>query len=179
MKLIENIKNRIGRWQLDREVQGKKPGKLVAFDEMKDIGILYNADWKDSEAVVQQYASILKADGRKVFMMGYVDQKELPASKKFVLNSEFFWRDKLNGFNLPQKGRIGVFLEQEFDLLLSLYFDPLLPLQAMSAYSKARYKVGSNIDGAIKYGDTMIDVGAKQDLQFLVEQIEFYLKAIK
>lgn len=103
MKFIEDIKNKIGRWQLDREVQGRKAGQLVPFSDMKHIGILYDADWKDSEAAVQEYAGELRSEGRKVFLMGYVDQKQLPSTKKFVLNSEFFWREKLNGVNLPQK----------------------------------------------------------------------------
>jgi hypothetical protein len=179
MKVLENIRNKIGRWQLDREVSGKKPGQLIPFGEMQHIGILYDAEWMDSEAVVLEYANALKAEGRKVFMMGFVNQKQLPPTKKFVLNSEFFWKDKLNGVNLPLKGNIGIFLEQEFDLLLNLYFEPQLPLQAMSAYSKARYKVGSHIDGGLKYGDAMIDIGTNRDLRFLIEQIDFYLKAIK
>jgi hypothetical protein len=179
MKLIEDIKNRIGRWQLAREAYQKKAGKLIPFDKMDEVGILYNAEGESNERIVQEYANELRANGKKVFLMGYVNEKNLPSNKKFVLNSEFFWREKLNSTNLPDKGKIGNFLEIEFDLLLNLYTEPLLPLQAMAVYSKAKYKAGAHIANSLKYSDTMIDVGTNQDLRFLIEQIDFYLKAIR
>ena len=131
------------------------------------------------EQLVAKYASELRAEGKKVFTLGYVDAKQLPANKKFLLNSEFFWREKLNGINLPIKGNIGQFLQLEFDLLLNLYQEPLLPMQAISAFSKAKYRVGSNVADNIDYNDAMIDTGNRNDLKYLIEQIDFYLRSIK
>ncbi len=91
-------------------------------------------------------------------MLGFVNEKELPANKKFVLNSEFFWKTKLNGMNLPDKGKIGQFLQLEFDLLLNVYLEPVLPLMAIAAYSRAKYKVGPYIDGGLAYYDFMMDL---------------------
>jgi len=180
MKLIEDIKNFLGKWQLHNEIKNKKAkNKLVAFGDINHIGIVYNADSREHEQLVAKYASELRAEGKKVFTLGYVDAKQLPANKKFVLNSEFFWREKLNGINLPIKGNIGKFLQLEFDLLLNLYQQPLLPMQAISAFSKAKYRVGSNVADNIDYNDATIDIGSRNDLKFLIEQIDFYLRSIK
>jgi hypothetical protein len=180
MKFIENIKNKIGRWQLNREAESRKVKHTMRpFASMQHIGILYNAGSEADERAVQDYADRLKAEGKKVFLMGFIDQKLLPASKKMLMNAEYFWREKLNGFNLPQRDELRSFLETEFDLLLNLYLEPLLPLQAMSVYSKATYKAGAHIPGGIGYCDTMIDTGTNKDLRFLIEQIDFYLKAIR
>ena len=180
MKLIEDIKNFIGRWQLEREVRATiVKHKLVAFNQVNHVGIVYHADLKEHEQLVAKYAADLRAEGKKVFMLGYVDAKQLPHTKKFLLNSEFFWREKLNGINLPIKGNIGQFLHLEFDLLLNLYHEPILPLQAISAYSKAKYRVGAHIPEGIDYLDAMIDVGPNKDLKYLIEQIDFYLRTIK
>jgi hypothetical protein len=180
MKLIEDIKNFLGRWQLHNEIKNKKAkNKLVSFSSINHIGIVYNAETKEQEKLVAKYASELRAEGKKVFMLGYVDAKQLPANKKFLLNSEFFWREKLNGFNLPIKGSIGQFLQLEFDLLLNLYQEPLLPMQAISAFSKAKYRIGSNVADNIDYNDAMIDTGSRNDLNYLIEQIDFYLRSIK
>lgn len=181
MKLIEYIKNFIGRWQLANEIKSKPlKRKLVAFNEVNHIGIVYNADQKEHEMLVSKYAAELRNEGKKVFMLGYVDAKQLPHTKKFLLNSEFFWREKLNGVNLPIKGNIGQFLQLEFDLLLNLYQEPILPLQAIAAYSKAKYRVGAHIEGGLDYYDAMIDVGQRtNDLNYLIEQIDFYLRNIK
>ncbi|MES2559570.1 MAG: hypothetical protein V4590_07520 [Bacteroidota bacterium] len=179
MKLVEDIKNYIGRWELERELKTKKlKRKRVPFHEVNHIGIVYDADNKDDELIVTQYANELRVEGKKVFLMGYVDQKQLPPSKKFMLNSEFFWKEKLNGINLPIKGKIGQFLQLEFDLLLNLYFEPVLPMQALSAYSHAKYRVASNIGGGLDYYDAMIDIGPQKDISLLIKQMDFYLRAI-
>lgn len=181
MKLVEDIKNFLGRIQLQREMNSKPLKRSrILFSEVNHIGIVYHADQKEHEQLVAKYAAELRAEGKKVFMLGYVDAKQLPHTKKFLLNSEFFWREKLNGVNLPIKGSIGQFLQLEFDLLLNLYQEPILPLQAIAAYSKAKYRVGAHIEGGLDYYDAMIDVGQHQnDLRFLIEQIDFYLRNIK
>jgi hypothetical protein len=180
MKLIEDIKNFLGKWQLRNEIKSKKAkNKRVSFSAINHIGIVYNADTKEHEQLVAKYASELRAEGKKVFTLGYVDAKQLPANKKFLLNSEFFWREKLNGINLPIKGNIGQFLQLEFDLLLNLYQEPLLPMQAISAFSKAKYRLGSNVADNIDYNDAMIDTGNRNDLKYLIEQIDFYMRTIK
>lgn len=180
MKLIEEIKNYIGRFLLGREISQKKlKRKFIPFGEVQHIGIVYSADDKNVEEVVNNYANQLRSEGKKVFLMGYVDMKELPHNKKFNLQSEFFWKEKLNGFNIPIKGKIGRFLELEFDLLLNLYIEPSLPMQAIAAYSNARYRVGAHVEGGLDYYDAMINTGEKRDLNFLIEQIDFYLKNIK
>ncbi len=180
MKLIEDIKNYIGRFLLSKEIAEKNAKhSLTTFNEVQHIGIVYNAEDRNNEEAINNYANQLRTDGKKVFLMGYVDKKDLPHSKKFILQSEFFWKEKLNGFNLPIKGKIGRFLELDFDLLLNLYFEPSLPMQAIAAYSKAKYRVGSHIAGGLDYYDAMIDIGEKKDLNFLIEQIDFYLKNIK
>jgi hypothetical protein len=179
MKLIEDIKNYTGRWQLERELKQKKvKRKRIPFNQVNHIGIVYDAENKENEVLVTQYANELRAEGKKVFMMGYVNQQQLPPTKKFMLNSEFFWKEKLNGINLPIKGNIGQFLQLEFDLLLNLYFEPVLPMQAMAAYSQAKYRVASNIEGGLDYYDAMIDIGPNKDLSLLIKQIDFYLRAI-
>lgn len=180
MKLIENIKDYIGRFRLDQGIKAqKKKGEMMPFDRMQQVGIVYNGESKEEERAVNDYANELRAEGKKVFTLGYVHQKNLPGNKKISLQSEYFWKEKLNGFNLPVKEKIGRFLDFDFDLLLNLYFEPMLPMQAISAWSSARYRVGANINGALKYVDAAIDTGAEKDLRFLIQQIDFYLKAIK
>lgn len=180
MKLIEDIKNYIGRFLLGREISEKKLTRnFVSFKDVHHIGIVYNAEKKEDETLVSNYANQLRQEGKKVFMMGFVDTKQLHHSKKFILYSEFFWKEKLNGFNLPVKEKIGRFLETDFDLLLNLYFEPSLPMQAIAAYSNAKYRVGAKIEGGFDYIDAMIDTGEKKNLTFLIEQIDFYLRNIK
>jgi hypothetical protein len=180
MKIIEDIKNTMGRMLLSRELDHKRVKRtLVPFSEAQHIGIVYYAGVKANEDIISGYANQLRQEGKKVFTMGYVDGKQLPHTKKFSLQNEFFWKEKLNGFNLPIKGKIGRFLELDFDLLLNLYLEASLPMQAIAAYSHAKYRVGAHIAGGLDYYDAMIDVGPGKNLDFLIQQIDFYLKTIK
>jgi tyrosyl-tRNA synthetase len=52
-------------------------------------------------------------------------------------------------------------------------------MQAISAFSKAKYRIGSNVADNIDYNDAMIDTGSRNDLNYLIEQIDFYLRSIK
>lgn len=179
MKWIEDIKNNIGKWQLKREIKAKRvKRKRIAFADVEHIGIVYNAEKKEDEQLVAQYAQQLRREGKKVFTLGYVHLPQLPPTKKFLLNSEFFWKEKLNGINLPIKGKIGQFLQVEFDLLLNLYVEPLLPMQAVAAYSNAKYRVGPNLDDGLDYYDLIVDIGDKKELNELIVQIDFYLRNI-
>lgn len=179
MKIIEDIKNNIGRWQLGRELRTQKgKRKRIPFDQMNHIGIVYDANNNENEGILTTYANELRAQGKKVFMLGFVNEKELPATKKLVLNSEFFWKAKLTGLNLPDKGKIGQFLQLEFDLLLNVYLEPVLPLMAITAYSHAKYKVGPYLDGGLPYYDFMVDIKPRNEIPFLIEQMDFYLRNI-
>jgi hypothetical protein len=180
MKAIEEFKNKIGRWQLGRELhQHIAKRKLIPFVQVNHIGLVYDADEPNHEQIVFDYANHLRAEGKKVFLLGYVNEKELPAARKFVLNSEFFWKEKLNTWNLPDKGKVGQFLTIEFDLLLNVFQQPVLPLQAISVYSKAKYKVGAlMLDGGLNDYDFMVDIQPRTELKFLIEQMDFYLRAI-
>ncbi len=178
MNVVEKIKNHFGRIYLHAEIKKqKKQNKLISFDSINEIGIVYNADNTSEEIIAHNFASHLRNEGKKVLLLGFVNQNKLPHNKKIHISSEFFCREKLNWFNLPEKNKIGRFLEIRFDLLLNLYHDNLLPLQAISVYSKAQYKMGGNIKDALKYFDFIIDTGNTKDINNLANQMEHYLKS--
>lgn len=165
---------------LSREIaERKKKSKMIGYEQVEHIGIVYDAAYIEKEGIVHQYANKLRSEGKKVFLLGFVDMKQLPGNKKFSLQSEYFWKETLNSFNLPVKNKLSRFLEMEFDWLLNLYLDPVLPLMAIAAYSHAKYRIGPAIEGGVKYFDAIIDTGDKQDLTFLIDQMDFYLKVIK
>ncbi len=175
----EKLRHTIGEYLLLSEIKKKQvKHTFTPLDIAKDIGIIYHATHREEEAAIHHYANELRSQGKKVFLMGYVHAKELPGNKKFSLQSEYFWKEKLTPFNLPEKGKIGRFLDIEFDLLLNLYTEHLLPMQALSAYTKSKYRVGPKMKNGIYYVDAMIDTGSNHQLDFLIEQIDFYLRNI-
>lgn len=180
MSLINHLRNKIGTSLLHQYTRSHPLKRTyTSLQEAREIGIIYDGLLLENESAIQKYAVELRSQGKKVFLMGYVDQKNLPGNKKFTMQSEYFWKEKLTPFNLPDKSKIGRFLEVDFDLLLNLYVTPLLPMQALSAYAHAKYRVGPNMPFGTEYMDAMIDTGKNMDIRFLIKQIDFYLRSIK
>ena len=110
--------------------------------------------------------------------MGFVNEKELSAKQNPQINSEYFWKEKLTIFNLPNTDKIGQFPNIQFDLLFNIYFDENISMQGLSVVSKAKYKLGAQMNLATQIFDMTIDTGNNKDVYYLAEQMEFYLKAI-
>jgi hypothetical protein len=180
MQWIVNFKNAVGRWILNRQIQvaSKVKRTYTPLSSAMNIGILYDSTYIDKDAIIHQYVQQLRSEGKKVYMLGFVDMDILPGNKKYTLQSEFCWREKLNFFNLPDKHVFKTFLHTEFDLLINLYETNHLPLLALSAYSHANYRVGPKISGGLNYFDAMIDVGDTPNLNTIIKQMDFYLHAI-
>lgn len=178
MSLIKSIKNKIGKILLHKSLKARSRQNIPTFDAVHDIGIIYHAGNKENEDQVNQVAHFLRDQGKKVWTMGYVDAKTLPHNKKFHISAEYFWQEKLTWYNLPDLSKIGNFVQHPFDLMMNLYFEQDLPLQAMSSYSKAKYAMGASIPDALQFNDTLIDTGSQQNLQNLAVQMVHYLKVI-
>ncbi|MFA6260261.1 MAG: hypothetical protein WC760_02250 [Bacteroidia bacterium] len=180
MSLINQLRNIIGTRILHQFTRSHPLQRAyTSLQDAKEIGILYDGLLLENEALIHKYAVELRSQGKKVFLLGYVDLKTLPGNKKFTLQSEYYSKEKLTPFNLPDKSKIGRFLEMEFDLLLNLYVTPILPMLALSAYARAKYRVGPNMPDGTEYMDAMIDTGNNNDIRFLIKQIDFYLRTIK
>lgn len=177
--MIEHLKNYLGNFVLRNMIKAKKgQNKFVPFDNAKDIGILYFADSIENENKVQQFASELRNEGKKVFLMGFVNAKQLPGRLIPQINNEYYWKERLTFFNLPDNEKIGQFSDNQFDILFSVYFEENIALQGLSVLSKAKYKLGTQMNLATQIFDMTIDTGGNKDLYYLAKQMEFYLKAL-
>ncbi|MCF8254086.1 MAG: hypothetical protein K9H61_09385 [Bacteroidia bacterium] len=179
MSLIENIKNKIGRILLKKPVNKQNGNTSIpTFSQIQDIGIIYNADTKEHEQEINLVANYLREQGKKVWMMGYVNSKTLPENKKFHISSEYFWKEKLTFFNLPDPNKIGNFISHPFDLMMNLYFEKELPLEALSTLCKSKYSMGVEMPGNLAYNDGLISLGSNRDIKNLASQIVHYLNVI-
>jgi len=179
MQLIENMKTEIGKLILNRSFTKRVAMKVMPdFASMQSIAILYDASNKQDEEEVAHLASYLREQGKKVMMMGFVNEKNLPFQKKFHISSQFFWREYLNFFNLPIQVKLSGFIKEEYDLLINLYTTSNLPLMALSSYSNANYRIGAKFEDAEKFNEILID-GASHSLYELGLNMVHYLKSIR
>jgi len=177
--MLENIKNFFGKIILSNKIKlFNSKNKRPSFEKLFEIGIIYNADDKTNENKIQEFAAELRQEGKKVFLLGFINQKELPLKRTQNISSEFFWKEKLTFFNLPIKEKIGNFLDSNFDVLFNIYFEEENALIGASLLCKAKYKIGATVNQSTQLFDMTIDTGKNKDVYFLAKQMEFYLKTV-
>jgi len=177
--MLDNIKNFFGQFILKNLMKAKKAkNQFMPLEKAKEIGIIYNANDLQNENIVQQFATELRNKGKKVVLMGFINEKELPAKRYPQINSEYYWKEKLTFFNLPDTDKIGQFHNIQFDTLFNIYYDENISMQGLSVLSKAKYKIGAQMNLATQIFDMTIDTGNNKDLYYLAKQMEFYLNII-
>jgi hypothetical protein len=177
--MFNQIKNFFGKIILANLIKAKKEKHaFMSFDKANEIGIIYNAEDMQNEKKVQQFASDLRSEGKKVYLLGFINQKEMPYKRVPHISSELFLNTNLTFFNLPDPDKIGRFLDMKFDILFNIYYEETLALQGISVLSKAKYQIGAQMNLATQLFDMTIDTGNNKDLYFLAKQMEYYLKVI-
>lgn len=179
MEWFDNIRKKIGWLMLRNAIQTtQQPKKVPPIDSIESIGIVYDATSNESEKDVQNFASLLRENGKKVHLIGYVNSKQIPFGRKIHIQSEYFSNEHVNYFFLPVKSKIGRFLTSEFDVLIGMYIEQNISLLAISSYTKARYKISSSLGKYSKTFDMEIELNDQKNLLNLGNQIYHYLQSI-
>ncbi|MCD6556416.1 MAG: hypothetical protein J7K64_04410, partial [Bacteroidales bacterium] len=92
-------------------------------------------------------------------------------------NNNFFSDKHITNFGKIKEPVITDFLNTETDILINLCTLKLFYTEYLFALSKAKFKVSGIID--CKYSDLNINLNNNQNLNFLIEQITYYLSVIK
>lgn len=147
MKVVDSIRVQAGKRALKKELLAdeKRVAKVCNLADAKSIGLLYKIESKESYDHLRKFAKYIKGEfgTRKVFMMGYWDnKKDTPDFLTSKVDFEFFTKADLNWAGIPKGVNIDNFLNEQFDILVDLnsYFN--VPLRYLVAKSKAKLKVG-------------------------------------
>ncbi len=178
MVFLKEIRKRTGRFILGWKVRRRSRNRqFVNLAEIMTVGVIFQAtDNKDFESV-NEFIKELKAEGKEISVIGYIESEKIPDSYLLRKGYQFFCTKQLNWYYSPKLPFIDDFIEKEFDLLINLSLDNLFPLYYLFALSKARLKAGKHFDSS-EYSDLSIDIKNRRDVRYLTEQITHYLKII-
>lgn len=183
---MASIKNNIAYWLLNKAIKkNRRDSAFHNYDSAKSIGIIFNATQQNTYELAKKYIKTLTDRGLSVKSLGYVDSKEVLDFYQKSLHFEYFSRQNLNWFGKPNNPNTQSFINTKFDILIDLSIVEDFPIQYIVGTSKAQFKVGCykapkepNKSRAILY-DFVLQLGEKQTLNYLIEQLDFYLKMIK
>lgn len=163
--------------------------KFVSYDKAKTVLILFESEFTEKNPAIRKIINQLQQDGKKVSAWGFIDKKEIMTS--ILPDFRILHHKQTDFFQKPVISYINELEELEFDLLLDLTIQPILPLQYFALYCKATFKVGAHKTDAAIY-DFVLDIDRQKKLPeddefqasevnevYMYDQIIFYLKSIQ
>lgn len=171
----------MARKELEKMRSKRHRVQQVNWDQVKKVGILYNASHPGFAEKVLDLYRFLYAEGKQPFTLGYMDvkdEKQLPPAR---LGFDYFCRKQLNRKKLPDSVVTRNFIDEPFDVLLDLNVENILPLYAVSVLSRAKLKAGLALEENDHLNLTIElnpNAASQEVLNELVTQLQSYLREI-
>ncbi len=178
--MVYKIKSVIRTYFFRKEMKKRQfPKRVTGLKEAKSVGILYDASEQETFKQVISLAKKLNEEGKKVWTMGFYRQKHRPAHLIEQLQDAFCHRKDF-GWNLKLKSTVlEVFANKGFDILIDLSSAETFLMKFMSAYSYARYKIGTYHPEMVDLYDLMIESEKPLSISEMIDHSIHYLKLIK
>ena len=143
---------------------------MVSFDSVREVGVVYDVSQKGS--LLTKIIHHFESEGKKVFTLGYVNDKELG---DYVPNFKegFFCKKDLSFLRIPKKEAVSNFTTKEFDFLINLDTKGRVELQAISTFSQARTRIGKHLDLFQNAQDFMVKSVAETEEEIFNEIIKY------
>jgi hypothetical protein len=175
MVLFKRLKTRAHNFILNRKLKKvQSQHRVFSYTNASSLALLFDASKPENMEPVKKYHQQLRNLNKKVYLLCYI-HKERPGES---LVFDYLTRRNLNWCFVPEEGKTNDFINQRFDLLINLCTEECLPLEYLSALSNSIYRVGRFIPDKTFCFDLMIQMNEKKDVNYLIEQVEHYLKMI-
>jgi len=143
------------------------------FSIAKNIAVLFCAGNADSNKIVLNYTESLRAKGKNVTVLAFVDESKLPEGLSF----DAFSKKEINWAQVPRGSVVEQFLGNEYDILLCLFTDRIAPLDFLADASAAVLKAGF-YKGHDAYQAHLMVHNKNGDLTKLLDQLDEALNKI-
>lgn len=178
--MFEGLKHRIGLRQMRSEYRAlRRNGKVYNLATAQSFALIYRADNEEKFEVVRKYVRHLKEEEgiKRIMALGFVDEKVLPDFAKAKLEFDFFSKADMSWNHRPGGSAVRNFCNEQYDILIDLEREEIIPLRHILNQSRAKFKVGYFTEEFKHYYDLMIDVKSKETVDFIA-QVNHYLSII-
>lgn len=174
-----SLKRKIATYFLKRKLSNRKRTvKAQNLKSAKSIGILFEVGTHNEDTVIERFIESLKADGKKVYSIGFIQNAKEENDFKISMYEYFYTKKDLNWLGFPSIEKTGKFLARDFDILIDLCINDNFSTEYILSHSNAKLKVGKTGGYKDEFCDLLIDIKEHNDTQYLIEQIKNYLQKI-
>lgn len=171
---MANFRENIGIRLLKRHIQDEKSEALRQLTKSTSVGIVYEA-LRLSRKELNKVLHVFESEGLKVESLGFVNDKELKAEHLNDRGDFFYCKKDLSFWYLPKSETVSQFTDKQFDYLINLDCQGLLPMQAVSAKSKAKIRMAKHFEQFSFAHDFMSETKVSSEWD-LFEEIIKYIK---
>ncbi len=175
MKIIERIRNSFYQSVLKQRGSNRPPRAITNLNDAKNIGIIYDSTDPDQDITITKFAEMLRNKGKKVEIMAFINDKKIDHKGDITI----FNPKVVNWYGIPLDERVNAFCNKPFDLLICAIMKESRPLEYIAYLSKAKYRIGPFDQQKTHCYDLMIEMGNKTDLNYLLQQMVYFLENIK
>lgn len=180
MKLLDRIKEWLGIRRLLRDLPPDRKPIARNIGLARKVAIVYVVEDEAAHNQVRNYVKRLKEELglSNIMALGYSDEKAMPHYLHAKLNFDAICQKDLNWYRIPQGNTVENFVAEEYEVLIDLTLQDRLPIQYITARSRARFKVGRYSESNKRILDMMIDMAGSQSLPQLIQQVHHYLMMV-
>jgi hypothetical protein len=178
LELLNKIREHFALSALKRLPKAPDKPIMFKYGNAKSIGIVYNADNNAQTRAALELYNTLRSEGKQAATLGFfnIDRKKATVHPK--LGFDYFYKSDLDWKFMPKNGIVDTFINTNFDLLIDITTDKLLPVEMVIAQSKARLKAGPLRNGNTAFYDFMIGGAGIQNIDTFAAQLIHYLKLL-
>lgn len=182
MELFKNIRENWGRNKIAKILKSTpRKAKAVNYASAKSIAVVYEIKTKDYQFFVNKFVDYLREEigFKTIKTLGFYNSKEAPTFLDLGNKYKFINKTHLNWIYLPKPAEVEEFVNQEFDILIDLTQENIVPVKYLVASSKAKFKIGRYSEDNHDFFDFMISLNEKQNVKDFLDQVNHYLQQIK
>ncbi|MGE0636175.1 MAG: hypothetical protein AB7P01_07030 [Bacteroidia bacterium] len=177
--IVKAVRKKASNYFLVREYKKvKRKPQALNLSQARNIGILFEVRGKEDVDTVRAFVAQIKERNRKITALGYVTTKELLQTLKSDNEFDFISKEDFNWYYKPEKYVIKNFMSDGMDVLIDLSLKKNPALLYTAAFTEAKMKVARFDEKQKEYYDLMIDIGKDNTLNYLINQIKFYITKI-
>ena len=179
MLIKDKIQNTVGDAVLKRNYKRLSRKRFIHnLSSAQRVGVLFSPSGASELKIVKGFLAFLTNLDIKVFPLAYLDSKKTDINMVMEQHINFVDKKHFNWFHRPMTPEIKDFIKEEFDILINLSMNNILPINFIVSLSRAKLKVGKYFEEKESFTDLMIDIKDSKDMSFLIEQTSHYLSVI-
>jgi hypothetical protein len=181
MGLLYNLRLKAGRIMLQRRLTALRRMKQdFSFDNVKKIGILWDASFENDFQHLAKLNRGLSESGKTVEVMAWIPGKNVPDRLTGLSYMRFLRKSDLNWAGLPVSEDARKFAGTKFDLLIDINPSSLFQLTSLVTLSSSPMKVGPDLTDRPEETpyDLMIRTPRPFNIAQFLEQAMHYLAII-